>query len=130
MKFFIPLATLSILTTGLCQAQEVNRLTFEAGLGATVPLNEASSRFDTGYNFLLGGGWNFTRHVAGLLEFQYSHSTLTQSTLDAFGQINGFNRFWSLTANPRYTVHLHSNFSVYGTGGYGLYSRRLAFTDP
>jgi len=124
------LAALSILTTGLSRGQEFNHITFEGGVGATIPSGAARDRFTTGFNFLLGGGWNLNPHIAGLLEFQYSHSALTQATLVNFGQADGFNRFWSLTANPRYTFHPQGRLSGYGTAGYGLYSRRLAFTDP
>ena len=81
-------------------------------------------------NILVGGGYNFTPHVAGLLEFQYDHFSLSNSALQAFNQPDGFVRFWSLSLSPRYDFNPQGRFDVYATGGYGLYARELAFTDP
>jgi opacity protein-like surface antigen len=115
---------------GTGKAQLLSKLTFEGGVGPSIPIGSAQNSMNTGYNLLFGAGWKFTPNVAGLLEFQYEHSSLTNQTLQSFGQADGFNRFWSLTLNPRYYIHPKGKFSGYGTAGYGLYARSLAFTDP
>jgi opacity protein-like surface antigen len=111
-------------------AQALDKLTFEGSIGPSFPIGSAQSSMNTGYNFLFGAGWKFTPSVAGFLEFQYDRASLTNQTLQAFGQADGFNRFWSLTLNPRYYIHPKGKISGYGTAGYGLYARSLAFTDP
>ena len=123
---FLTCAAFASVSTG----QDFSKYTFEATVGPSLPTGSAKDRLNTGYNFLLGGGYRFTPNVAGLLEFQYDHFSLTNQTLQAFNQPDGFNRFWSLTINPRYYIHPQGRFSGYGTAGYGLYSRSLAFTDP
>jgi opacity protein-like surface antigen len=130
MKVII--ATLLSCSTfvGIGNAQVLGNLTFEGAVGPSFPVGSARSSMNTGYNFLLEAGWKFTPNIAALLDFQYVHSSLTAQTLQAFGQPDGFNRFWSLTANPRYYIHPHGKISGYGTAGYGLYARSLAFTDP
>lgn len=130
MKFlFTAVLTLTGLVN-IAQGQLLDKLTFEGALGPTLPIGTAKSSMNTGFNFLLGAGWKFTPNVAGLLEFQYDRSSLTNQTLQAFNQPDGFNRFWSLTLNPRYYIHPKGKVSGYGTAGYGLYVRSLAFTDP
>jgi opacity protein-like surface antigen len=130
VKKILVLWILVALAVSVAPAQELRRIMFEGGVGATIPSGSAYDRFNTGFNILVGGGWNFTPHIAGLLEFQYDRNSLTNSALAAFGQPAGFNRFWSLTANPRYRLPIRGPFGAYGTAGYGLYSRQLAFTDP
>jgi opacity protein-like surface antigen len=110
--------------------QILNHFTFEGGGGVSFPVGSAKDRLNTGYNFLLGAGWNINPHLAGLLEFNYDHFSLTNGALQTFQQPDGFNRFWGLTVNPRYYFHPGGKLGGYATAGYGLYSRSLAFTDP
>jgi hypothetical protein len=86
-------------------AQLLTKLTFEGAVGPSIPVGSAQNSMNTGYNFFFGAGWKFTPNVSTLLEFQYAHSSLTNQTLQAFGEADGFNRFWSLTVNPRYYIH-------------------------
>lgn len=122
---------LVLAVSGLtCMAQDFHRFTFEGGVGPSIPSGSARDRWNTGWNLLFGGGYNFTRHVSGLLEFQYDKFSLTNSALQQYQQPDGFTRFWSITFNPRYDFHPNGKFDGYVTGGYGLYGRELAFTDP
>lgn len=124
-------ATLLLFLLGLsCAGQDFHKWTFEGGVGPSFPVASAKDRWNTGLNFLIGGGYNFTPHVSGLLEFQYDHFSLSNSALQAFNQPDGFIRFWSLSLSPRYDFNPQGRFDVYATGGYGLYARELAFTDP
>lgn len=72
----------------------------------------------------------FTPHISGLLEYQVDRFSLTNTTLQNANQPDGFNSYWSLTLNPRYEFTPYHHLGGYATGGYGLYHRRLAFTDP
>lgn len=130
MRYIIATFLACSALAGIGDAQVLSKLTFEGGVGPSFPTGSAKNSMNTGYDLLFGAGWKFTPSVATLLEFQYDHSSLTDQTLQAFGQPDGFNRFWSLTFNPRYYIHPHGKISGYGTAGYGLYARSLAFTDP
>lgn len=120
------MATLANVST----AQDLSKYTFEGMVGPGFPIGSAKDRLNVGYNFLFGGGLRFNPQWAGLLEFQYDHFSLNTNALQAFSQPDGFNRFWSLTINPRYYIRPSGKLGGYVTAGYGLYSRTLAFTDP
>jgi opacity protein-like surface antigen len=111
-------------------AQDFSKYTVEGGGGVSVPSGTAADRFNTGWNLLFGGGYNFNRHLAGLLEFQYDRFSLTNAVLQNANQPAGFNSYWGITLNPRYEFNPRGRLSGYVTGGYGLYHRTLAFTDP
>lgn len=123
--------TLLLLLAGLsCAGQDFHKWAFEAGVGPTIPLGPAKDQWNTGWNFIFGGGYNFTPHVSGLLELQYNRFSLSDAALQNFNQPDGYTHFWSLSLSPRYDFNPHGRFDVYATGGYGLYARTLAFTDP
>lgn len=121
---------LSLLLSFAAAGQEYSKYTFEGGGGLSVPAGAAADRFNTGWNLLFGGGYRFNRHISGLLEYQLDRYSLTNTLLQNSNQPDGFNSYWSLTLNPRYDFTLHHGLGGYVTGGYGLYHRRLAFTDP
>jgi len=111
-------------------AQDFNRWTFQGGVGPQFPLGGAHDRFNNGWDLMFGAGRNITKNFAALLEYHYDRSSLSGLELANANQPDGFNRFWSFTINPRYEFPIHGRWGAYGTGGYGIYSRRLAFTDP
>lgn len=124
-------ALLLLLFAGLsCAGQDFHRLTIEGGAGTSLPIGSAKDRWDSGWNLLLGGGYNFTPHISGLLEFQFDRFPLSTSELQASNQPAGFIRFWSFSFSPRYDFNPKGRFDAYATGGYGLYGRELAYTDP
>jgi opacity protein-like surface antigen len=124
-------ATLLILATGLsCSGQDFHKFTFEGGVGPTIPMSSARDRWNTGWNLLFGGGYNFNSHVSGLLEMQYNRFSLSDAALQNFNQPAGYIRFWGLSLSPRYDFNPEGKYDVYATGGYGFYGRTLAFTDP
>lgn len=121
---FITLSTLP------CRAQEQRKITLEALGGVTFPIGSATNQMTGGYNVLMGAGMNLGPSIAALVEFQYDHLGITQTTLKANNQPAGFNRFWSFSVSPRYYVHRNGKLGGYGTVGAGVYGRELAFTDP
>lgn len=110
--------------------QEFSKYTFEGGGGFSTPTGAAADRFNTGWNLLFGGGYRFTNHISGLLEYQLDRFSLTNAVLQNNNQPDGFNTYWAFTLNPRYDFRPKSRFNPYATAGYGIYHRRLAFTDP
>jgi opacity protein-like surface antigen len=114
----------------ICSAQEAQKFTLEALGGVSLPMGSAKDQMKMGYNVLIGAGWRFTPHIAALMEFQLDRFSVTSSTLKAYNQPAGFNRFGSLSLSPRYSVRPAKKLGAYGTAGFGIYGRELAFTDP
>jgi opacity protein-like surface antigen len=119
-----------LLTVLPCWGQDFHKWTVEGGVGPTLPIGSARDRWNTGWNVLLGGGYNLNSHVSGLLELQYDRFSLSNAALQNFNQPDGYTHFWSLSIDPRYDFNPKGRFDVYATGGYGLFARTLAFTDP
>lgn len=119
-----------LLISAAANAQEFSKYTFEGGGGVSLPSGTAADRFNTGWNLLFGGGYRFTRHISGLLEYQVNRFSLTNAVLQNANQPDGFNTYWGFTLNPQYDFHPGGRLDGYVTGGYGIYHRRLAFTDP
>ena len=123
-------ALLLFLGAAACAGQEFHKWTFDGGVGPTFPVGTAKDRWNTGWNFALGGGYNFNSHLSGLLELQYDHFNLSDAALISFNQPYGYTKFWTITVNPRYDFNPKGRIGAYATGGYGLYARTLTFTDP
>ena len=54
------------LRLGAQENTEWHHYNFNFGGGVTPTVGADSSRLDTGWNFVAGGGYNFTRNVASL----------------------------------------------------------------
>ncbi|MGJ5817959.1 outer membrane beta-barrel protein [Paludibaculum fermentans] len=123
-------AVVCLLFCLTAMAQEFSKYTFEGGGGFSAPSGAASDRFNTGWNLLFGGGYRFTKNISGMLEYQVDRFSLTNTLLQNNNQPDGFNTYWAFTLNPRYDFHPKGHINPYVTAGYGIYHRRLAFTDP
>ncbi|WP_321470659.1 outer membrane beta-barrel protein [uncultured Paludibaculum sp.] len=124
------LGVVCLLLSLSLKAEDFPKYTFEGGGGLSVPSGAAADRFNTGWNLLFGGGYRFTKNFSGLLEYQVDRFSLTNAVLQNANQPDGFNTYWGFTLNPRYDFNPHGRFGGYATAGYGIYHRRLAFTDP
>jgi len=116
-----------------------SHLAFEAGAGFTAPIgNDVSGGkpvglygYDTwGYNISLGGGWNFTKHIGALLEYQFNRNKIPGATLAALGVPGGNINTWSLTIDPIVYIPITQSFGAYATGGGGFYRKVTNFTAP
>jgi hypothetical protein len=113
-------------------ASRWSHLAFEAGGGFTAPIgNDARDGYDTyGYNITLGGGWNFTKHIGALLEYQFNRNKIPGATLAEIGAPGGNINTWSLTIEPIVYVPITQTFGGYVTGGGGFYRKVTNFTAP
>ncbi|MGC2163849.1 MAG: hypothetical protein WA634_18230 [Silvibacterium sp.] len=109
-----------------------SHIAFEGGAGFTAPVgNDARDGYDTyGYNVTLGGGWNFTKRLGALLEYQFNRNKIPGATLAAIGAPNGNINTWSLTVDPIYYVPITHAFGGYVTGGGGFYRKVTNFSAP
>ena len=138
-----------------------SHLALEFGGGFTAPIgNAASGGFTTlldagttdttkyptetwGGNFLVGGGWNFTRHFTLLGEYSYNSMKIPGSTLSAVynesdlesqgvDEIGGNTHIQGVTAEALYYFYTGDKhtYSAYVIGGGGYYHRSINFTTP
>lgn len=115
-----------------------SHLAFEIGGGATAPIgNAARDGWETwGYNVNAGVGWNFSRYIGALFEYQFNRMKIPGSTLAGLAVENGLSNLggnintWSLTFDPIVYMPLSPRFGTYVTGGGGFYRKVTNFTQP
>jgi hypothetical protein len=109
-----------------------SHLAFEAGGGFTAPVgNDVRDGYDTwGYNVTAGAGWNFTKHIGALLEYQFNRNKIPGATLAAIGAPGGNINTWSLTIDPIIYLPVSKTTGAYVTGGGGFYRKVTNFTAP
>jgi hypothetical protein len=119
-----------------------NKYTFFAGAGFTLPTGGTHAYFSPSYDFQVGGGRNFNKKLAALVEFDWSNFGLQSSLTNALGgpggiyntlgitPVGGHAHDWSFTVGPQYTYMEHDNFGGYVIGGVGFYHKVTDFTTP
>lgn len=109
----------------------VHRLTFEGGFGANPPAGSKQKQYITwGYNFTIGGGYQFTQHFSTLLEYQFIRDKLPGKLIAESGAQGGDAHIWSITADPVFDFVPKASNDLYVTGGGGFYRKVTNFTDP
>ncbi len=111
-------------------AQNTSKFTFDLGGGFTEPVRHTDNRLDTGFNFTVGAGLNFTPHFGFIGEFGYNQLGVSSSVLQNEGVPNGTGRIYSLTLNPIVHFNPRGRFDTYIVGGGGYYRRTVEFTQP
>ena len=101
--------------------------TFEAGAGFNAPISDAITY---GFNFTAGGGLNFNKHLAALIEYQFIHDKLPGALIAETGADGGYAHIWSFTIDPVVDLFPKSTNDVYITGGGGFYRKVTSFTNP
>jgi len=116
-----------------------SHLAFEIGAGPTAPIgNAARDGWETwGYNVTAGVGWNFSKYLGALVEYQFNRMKIPGSTLTALAIINatgtpigGNINTWSLTLDPIIYLPASHSMGAYITGGGGFYRKVTNFTEP
>jgi hypothetical protein len=107
-----------------------SHVAFEAGGGFTAPIGNDQPYVTWGYNFTVGTGWNFNRHLAALAEWQFNDNKIPGATLSAAGFPGGNVHTWSLTLEPTYYYANGGKFGGYVFGGGGFYRKLTSFTEP
>jgi hypothetical protein len=116
-----------------------SHLAFELGVGPTAPIgNDVSggkdvglAGYDTwGYNVTVGTGWNFSKYIGALIEYQFDRNKIPGKTLAALGVPGGNINTWSLTLDPIIYLPMTQSMGAYVTGGGGFYRKVTNFTAP
>ncbi len=109
-----------------------SHLALEVGGGLTSPVGTAANdNYETyGYNFTVGGGWNFNKHLGVLLEYQFNKNKIPGATLAAAGFPGGNINTHSLIVEPVWYQPITHTVGVYGLAGTGFYRKVTNFTEP
>ncbi|MGH9604320.1 MAG: hypothetical protein ACRD3N_01350 [Terracidiphilus sp.] len=99
---------------------------FEVGGGVNAP---ESSSVTWGGNFTIGGGANFSKNLALLLEYQFIDDKLPGALIAETGASGGHAHIWSLTLDPVLDLFPKASNDIYATGGGGFYRKVTSFTD-
>lgn len=98
------------------------------GGGASFPMADAADRFNVGYGFHAGIGYNFSRFLGAHLEGFWSYYGVQNEALGGATELDANHRmqYGSIDA----VAHLlRGPFNVYVLGGGGLYYRRVEITQ-
>ncbi len=137
-----------------------SHIAFEAGAGFSVPLGSTTNLVQsvvgtpsesgvnlgninlnsTGYNILIGGGYNFTKHLAAMIEYRFEGLGINNSVLNTLAiecgttncpyGVTGNSHLWSLTAEPVFNFKSKGKWGGYATGGGGFYRNLTSFNTP
>lgn len=124
------LALFGAASPAMAQNASLQKFTFNAGGGATVPLGELAQRLDNGWHLSVGGGYNFAPQFGVIAEYMYHGMGVTRSTLNAASVPDGNAHIQSVTLNPIVRLNPKGRVGAYFIGGVGYYRRTVEFTEP
>lgn len=127
-----------------------SHIAVDLGAGFTAPIgNDTSYNPSTlttayspsegwGYNFNAGGGWNFSKRLGVLLEYQFNRENMAGDYLNAFQNANGLQgsglggnvNTWSFTLDPVFYLPYNQGSGFFLTGGGGFYRKVSNYTEP
>jgi hypothetical protein len=106
----------------------ISKYALEFGGGFNAPTNK--NYITWGGQFTVGGGVNFSKRFATLVEYQFIDDKLPGKLIAETGATGGHAHIWSLTVDPVVSLFPESSNDVYVTGGGGFYRKVTSFTDP
>ena len=115
-----------------------SKLAIVAGGGFTAPVGNTGHGWETyGYNIKAGAGWNFTKRLGVLVEYQWNRDKIPGSTLSQLALASGSSvpfggnvNTWSFTLDPIFYFPVTKKAGAYITGGGGFYRKVTNFTEP
>jgi hypothetical protein len=100
---------------------------FVFGGGPTTIVGPSRNRLTGGWNFNVGGGYNFTPRIGLLFEFNQSGLGLTDADVQRHQADDGDASVWGITANPVWRFRVSGVVGAYVTAGGGFYQRELRY---
>ena len=130
MKLTLLVLCVGLMAAGSVYAQETPPLAFNVGAGFTTPVGGTGTRLNTGWNVSAGIGYNFSKDVGALVQFNDNQFDINRATVTNLGFPGGDVNLWSLTLNPIVHTNPRGPVDLYFIGGGGLYHWRQEFTQP
>lgn len=101
-----------------------------AGGGVTAPIGNDTHGYDTwGYNLDFGGGWNFTKKVGVVFEYQFDRNKIPGATIAAIGADGGNINTHLFLFDPIIYFYSGKTTGAYVTGGGGFSRKVTNFTQ-
>jgi opacity protein-like surface antigen len=133
IKLFALLLGLGTFALGTALAQETHNFSHidaSVGAGFTEPAGHGGNNVNTGWNFVVRGGYRATENVALDLDFNYNRWNLNNAALARFGEPGGYTTIWSVSFTPVIYGSPHWHIAPYALAGPGVYYRNLSLTQP
>jgi len=118
----LALASLCVFLSLPANSQTYN---FNIGSGPGFPLGSTNNFANISYNFVTGGGVNFTPHVKLNAEFMFHGIPVQKNIVDQLGLSDVKGRLYSLSGNLLVGGPIGRGKNVYGIAGFGWYRRTL-----
>ncbi len=126
---------------------------FFAGAGLSQPLGNTFKYLTPSYGLQVGGGRQFSNHVAVPIQFDYDHFGFSGQTLgnqlslynyeiglynaanpgntvSTLTSLDGSSHVWSFSLDPTYTISAGEGLGAYVVAGVGFYHKTANFTTP
>lgn len=108
---------------------KTSHIAFIGGAGFTAPIGNAGHGYETwGYNFTVGGGWNFSKKFGALFEYQFNKNKIPGKTIAAVGAQGGNINTHLFLFDGVYYMSRRTT-GAYVTGGAGFSRKVTNFTD-
>ena len=107
-----------------------SHLAFLAGGGFTTPVGNATHGYETwGYNFDVGAGWNFSKRLGVLFEYDFNKNKIPGATIALVGAQGGNINTHLFMFNPIYYFMARRTTGAYVLGGVGFSRKVTNFTN-
>ena len=129
--FLVIMTVLGVLASAHGQEHnDYTRFNFNIGGGISFPQGDLGKFVNDGANFVVGGGYNFSRIFGVNSEFMWSDLPINSATKAFIGTPGASARQYSWTFNPIVRIPLGHHVGAYAIGGIGWYHRSGETTTP
>jgi opacity protein-like surface antigen len=124
------LTVLGVLAPAHGQNNDFSTFLFNIGGGIGFPQGQLGSFVNNGGNFVVGAGYNVSRHIGVDSEFMWHGLPINAATKAMLQTPGASARQYAWTFNPIFHFPLEENLGAYATGGIGWYHRSGETTTP
>jgi len=126
----IPVLGLGVLASAQGQNNDYSRFLFNIGGGIGFPQGQLGSFVNNGGNFVVGGGYSFSRYLGVDSEFMWHGLPINAATKASLQTPGASARQYAWTFNPIAHFPVGKELGAYAIGGIGWYHRSGETTTP
>ena len=119
-----------VMASCYAQEEEYSPYLFNMGGGISFPQGDLGKFANDGGNFVIGGGYNFSKHIGVDSEFMWQDLPVNSATKKALSTTGAHAREYAWTFNPIIHFPLGHKAGAYLIGGGGWYHRSGETTTP